>query len=433
MATHIVNSGSEVSLPDAYMDKLISTDDKPGGDFTTRNLLATPIKDTEGNVIAVAEMVNKRQGVFGPEDKELLKAFAVYCGTTLEEGKAKASDASLASDVAFYQTMSRPENEVSVLRTPEFDVHRIAADSTTSELLIPFLFEMFESLGLLDKFRIPHAVLYQFLIVVKNKYHNEVPYHNFAHAFDVTQTIYSYVHTGGLRDYMDDLDVFVLLVSALCHDMDHMGVNNAFHSKAETPLGLLYTASGAGSVLETHHCSVAIAILTDPRFNVFAGLDEVTHKIAWNMLINAILATDMAKHGDICRKFEALVGKFDKSDPENRRLLAYMLLKCADISNVTKPFPIAKQWGMKLTEEFFAQGDKERLLWASVTPFMDRTRQTLAHSQIGFISAVAQPVFSLLGRMIPQLKGPSEQLVVNKKNWEKLAAENAPPSTPKAS
>ena len=56
-----------------------------------------------------------------------------------------------------------------------------------------------------------------------------------------------------------------------------------------------------------------------------------------------------AKHGEICRKFESMVGKFDKADPEQRRLLAYMLLKCADISNVTKPFPIAKTWGMRLT------------------------------------------------------------------------------------
>lgn len=114
-------------------------------------------------------------------------------------------------------------------------------------------------------------------------------------------------------------------------------------------MGLLYSASGAGSVLETHHCSVAIAILSDPRFNIFSGLDEVSHKFAWNMLINAILATDMAKHGEICRKFENMVGKFEKEDADNRRLLSYMLLKCADISNVTKPFPVAKQWGMKLT------------------------------------------------------------------------------------
>jgi hypothetical protein len=72
--------------------------------------------------------------------------------------------------------MSMPENEISVLRTPDFDVHRIAADTSTSEMFIPFLFEMFESLGLLNTFRIPHTVLYQFLIAIRGKYHSNVPY-----------------------------------------------------------------------------------------------------------------------------------------------------------------------------------------------------------------------------------------------------------------
>lgn len=421
-AQEVANSGQEVTIPDDYMDELIS--DKTMETYR-RSMLCTPIKDNNGNVIAVAEMVNKRKGTFGQEDKELLKAFAIFCGATLEEGKAKDKDTALASDVAFYSGLEVSQDSLAILRTFNFDVHATSGDPTTAELLIPFLFSMFENLGLLETFAIPHTQLYQFLITVRGKYHSDVQYHNFTHAFDVTQTIYAYICTGNLTEMMDDLDIFVLLVSALCHDMDHMGVNNAFHSKAETPLGLLYSASGTGSVLETHHCSVAIAILSDPRFNIFAGLDEVTHKSAWNMLINAILATDMAKHGEICRKFEAMVGVFDKGDAEQRRLLAYMLLKCADISNVTKPFSVAKTWGMRLTEEFFAQGDKERLLWTSVTPYMDRTRQTLAHSQLGFINAVAQPVFSLLSKMRPQLRGPADQLVINTKMWEQLAADNS--------
>lgn len=86
-------------------------------------------------------------------------------------------DSSLASDVAFYQSMDVPEDSLFVLRTFEFDIHKTASDSTTQELLIPFLFEMFDNLGLLTKFNIPHAVLYQFLIAVRTKYHGEVPYH----------------------------------------------------------------------------------------------------------------------------------------------------------------------------------------------------------------------------------------------------------------
>ena len=40
-----------------------------------------------------------------------------------------------------------------------------------------------------------------------------------------------------------------------------MGLNNSFHTKVETPLGFLSTASGTTSVLEVHHCNLALEIL----------------------------------------------------------------------------------------------------------------------------------------------------------------------------
>jgi 3'5'-cyclic nucleotide phosphodiesterase len=188
-----------------------------------------------------------------------LKAFAVFCGATLEAGKVTDKDTTLANDVAFYKDILVSQDDLHILRTFNFDVHSITSEPTTADLLIPFLFHMFESLNLLEKFNIPHTVLYQFLITVRGKYHSNVQYplftpkiltdqqeiekwftnhyltyvryHNFTHAFDVTQTLYAYICTGDLREMMEDLDVFVLLISGLCHDMDHMGVNNAFHSK----------------------------------------------------------------------------------------------------------------------------------------------------------------------------------------------------------
>ena len=32
-----------------------------------------------------------------------------------------------------------------------------------------------------------------------------------------------------------------------------------------------------------------------------------------------------------------------------------LILKCADISNVLKPFPVARRWALRVTDEFFAQ------------------------------------------------------------------------------
>ena len=72
--------------------------------------------------------------------------------------------------------MEVPQDSLSILRTFNFDVHTTASNPASSELLIPFLFSMFESLGLLEAFNIPHTVLYQFLITVRGKYHGEVQY-----------------------------------------------------------------------------------------------------------------------------------------------------------------------------------------------------------------------------------------------------------------
>ena len=43
------------------------------------------------------------------------------------------------------------------------------------------------------------------------------------------------------------LEQFAAMVTALLHDVDHMGLNNSYHVKADTPYGILYTASGIPS------------------------------------------------------------------------------------------------------------------------------------------------------------------------------------------
>ena len=37
--------------------------------------------------------------------------------------------------------------------------------------------------------------------------------------------------TGKMDRFMDDLEVFGLLVACLCHDLDHRGTNNSYQTK----------------------------------------------------------------------------------------------------------------------------------------------------------------------------------------------------------
>ena len=50
---------------------------------------------------------------------------------------------------------------------------------------------------------------------------------------------------------------------------------------------------------------------------------------------------------------------------------------------VLKPFPIAKKWAMRVTDEFFLQGDKERAQKMPTTPMCDRNTQVRARESIG--------------------------------------------------
>ena len=73
-------------------------------------------------------------------------------------------------------------------------------------------------------------------------YHDENPYHNFAHAVDVLQCLFYMLcelgvlpftnkfqqHKNKPQSLLRPKDVFALLIAAIGHDAAHPGVNNLF-------------------------------------------------------------------------------------------------------------------------------------------------------------------------------------------------------------
>ncbi len=66
-------------------------------------------------------------------------------------------------------------------------------------------------------------------------------------------------------------------------------------------------------------------------------------------------------------------------------LLLQTIIKCADISNPARPFPIAKYWAEIVQEEFYLQGAQERDAGLPISPYMDsETPQPLPKMQIRY-------------------------------------------------
>jgi hypothetical protein len=71
------------------------------------------------------------------------------------------------------------------------------------------------------------------------KYRN-VPFHNFFHAFNVTQTMYYFLTTAKCCTILDKKDALAMITATLCHDLDHPGLNNGFLIQAGLKIGSLH-------------------------------------------------------------------------------------------------------------------------------------------------------------------------------------------------
>jgi cAMP-specific phosphodiesterase 4 len=61
-----------------------------------------------------------------------------------------------------------------------------------------------------------------------------------------------------------------------------------------------------------------------------------------------------------------------KENNDIKLITMKMIMKCADVSNASRPYEIYKEWAIRVCEEFFKQGDVEHGLDLPVSAFMDR-------------------------------------------------------------
>ncbi|KAI4805168.1 hypothetical protein KUCAC02_009796 [Chaenocephalus aceratus] len=259
---------------------------------------------------------------------------------------------------------------------------------------------MYTDLDFIAAFNIEPAVLHHFLFEVYRRYNN-IPFHNFKHCFCVTQMMYGLIWLTDLKSKMDSEDLLIMLTSAVCHDLDHAGYNNAYQINARTELALRYNDI---SPLENHHCAIAFEILEKTESNIFRNLSMNQYKRIREGIIKCILATDMTRHNDILNKFKSILTAFDFTNKEHREVLMMILIKVSDISNEARPMEVAEPWLDCLLQEFYNQSDVEKLEGLPVTPFMDRDKVNKPSSQTGFIRFVLLPLFIELANLFPCLE-----------------------------
>ncbi|XP_049876800.1 high affinity cAMP-specific and IBMX-insensitive 3',5'-cyclic phosphodiesterase 8 isoform X2 [Pectinophora gossypiella] len=249
--------------------------------------------------------------------------------------------------------------------------------------------------------------LLHWLTVIETNYHAVNTYHNSTHAADVLQAVAYFLEKDRLKTLLEPLEAAAALISAAAHDIDHPGTSSAFLCNARHPLAILYNDV---CVLESHHAALTFKLtLNDDRVNIFKNLDRDTYKQVRHNVIDMILATEMTKHFEHLAKFvNVFYAKTSGSKedgmhtdeplsldttalalPENVILIKRMMIKCADVSNASRPQKFAFEWARRIAEEYFLQTDEEKAKDLPVVmPMFDRATCSIPRSQIGFIDYI---------------------------------------------
>ncbi|GMH70338.1 hypothetical protein TL16_g05386 [Triparma laevis f. inornata] len=287
------------------------------------------------------------------------------------------------------------------------------ARRSIAELEMLFV-DVFEDRGLFTRFSIDIKVFLKFTQEIIAGYSTETPYHNYFHGFDVMHVCYLFVSTCDADGYLEDFNILSLLVGAIAHDVGHDGLNNAFHAASMSELAITYNSI---SILENFSAAFLFRIMKKEGCDIFKRIPDPELKKLRTRLIDLILDTDAKNHFILMTRFKHGLEMKQLS----RGLLSSMILHIADVSNPTRPGGISMKWAFAVQEEFFRQGDKEKALGMSVSPFMDRGYENLPRMQGAFIDALVSPVFHLTAEFLPKIKDNCiRSMQLNRAFWNNL-------------
>ncbi|KAI4581253.1 hypothetical protein MJG53_020841, partial [Ovis ammon polii x Ovis aries] len=423
IAGHVATTGQILNIPDAYAHPLFyrGVDDSTG--FRTRNILCFPIKNENQEVIGVAELVNKINGPwFSKFDEDLATAFSIYCGISIAHSLLykKVNEAQyrshLANEMMMYHMKVSDDEYTKLLHDgiqPVAAIDSNFASFTYTPRSLPeddtsmAILSMLQDMNFINNYKIDCPTLARFCLMVKKGY-RDPPYHNWMHAFSVSHFCYLLYKNLELTNYLEDMEIFALFISCMCHDLDHRGTNNSFQVASVRPCPP-HTGPLPRLSPQRHHFAQAIAILNTHGCNIFDHFSRKDYQRMLDLMRDIILATDLAHHLRIFKDLQKMaeVG-YDRTNKQHHSLLLCLLMTSCDLSDQTK--------GWKTTRKI-----AEKAMGNRPMEMMDREKAYIPELQISFMEHIAMPIYKLLQDLFPKAAELYERVASNREHWTKVS------------
>eukprot|EP00388_Colpodella_angusta_P008163 GDKJ01022518.1.p1 GENE.GDKJ01022518.1~~GDKJ01022518.1.p1 ORF type:complete len:230 (+),score=3.68 GDKJ01022518.1:2-691(+) len=147
------------------------------------------------------------------------------------------------------------------------------------------------------------------------------------------------------------------------------------------------------------------------------------------LLVDLILSTDLAAHGQLVEKLSTVADAAGPADrakkllgSDSKLLLLKAVVKASDISNEARSFQFSQRWAPLVKEEFYLQGDTQKSLGHNgINAMYDRSlpQSAVCFDQPQFIEFLCTPLYAVLERIAPVTFGiPSGNLKANALKWK---------------
>lgn len=277
---------------------------------------------------------------------------------------------------------------------------------------------VFRELELLQDLGISEDALDRLVRATAARYQLQ-PYHNFRHAFDVFQAAYLLLVRSGQVKFASKVEQFTLLVTALLHDVGHVGLTNGFHEKGNTaayswPYSLLSkTHPELDDEEQQNNESMHIFAARELLFGqdgLISAHDKDLRETVDTTMVALIRASDTLTLSAFLSSVDARIGELSgplgrSNDPADRLKVLSLIIRLADIYHPMRPFYLHKMWAVSIAQEFALQGKVEQELGQETSPMTDTSTyvSSLGKSTIGFIDFLVAPLLQRALQAMPEL------------------------------
>jgi 3'5'-cyclic nucleotide phosphodiesterase len=113
------------------------------------------------------------------------------------------------------------------------------------------------------------------------------------------------------------------------------------------------------------------------------------------LIITSVLNTDLSKHFMLLTQLKTKLGNnFPTDSMEDRTLILSITLRICDHFKVVRGPTIFFKWMEAMIEEFFKQGDMEKILTLPISKFMDRDTTSRSKAFTNYMTVVCRPLLT---------------------------------------